>query len=95
MLWVWFAVAVLVNVAVLISIGKHHTSGLTRLHHSLLLASRKPDLKTFPTRVLDAACIPHCPVWISSSSYFPVAERMHFMRTHVVPLLYSAYPMRV
>jgi hypothetical protein len=40
MLQVWFAVAVLVNAAVLISIGKLHTSGLTHLRHSLLLASR-------------------------------------------------------
>jgi hypothetical protein len=40
MLQVWFAVAMLVDVAVLISIDKLHTSGLTRLHHSLSLASR-------------------------------------------------------
>jgi hypothetical protein len=40
MLQVWFAVVVLVNVAVLISIDKLHISGLTRLRHSLPLASR-------------------------------------------------------
>jgi hypothetical protein len=31
---------VLVNVVALTRIGKLHISGLTRLHHSLLLASR-------------------------------------------------------
>jgi hypothetical protein len=40
MLRVWSAVAVLVNAAALISIGKLRTSGLTRLHRSWLLASR-------------------------------------------------------
>jgi hypothetical protein len=40
MLHVWFAVVVLVNVTVLISIDKLHTFGLNRLHHSLPLASR-------------------------------------------------------
>jgi hypothetical protein len=34
------AVAVLVNAAALIRIGKLHTSGLTRLYHSSLSASR-------------------------------------------------------
>jgi hypothetical protein len=37
---VWSAVAVLVDVVVLTSIGKLRTSQLTRLHHSLLLANR-------------------------------------------------------
>jgi hypothetical protein len=40
MLQVWFAIAVLVNVAILISIGKLHISGLTRLRHFFPLASR-------------------------------------------------------
>jgi hypothetical protein len=46
MLRVWSAVAVLVNATALISIGKLHTSGLARLHHSLLLAveTRPEDL---------------------------------------------------
>jgi hypothetical protein len=37
---VWFAVAVPVNAAALIGIGKLHISKLTQLHHSLLLANR-------------------------------------------------------
>jgi hypothetical protein len=40
MLQVWFVVAVLVNAAILTSIGKLHIFGLIRLRHSLLLASR-------------------------------------------------------
>ena len=43
-LLVWSVVAVLACVVALTSIGKLHTSGLTRLHHFLLSASRNQML---------------------------------------------------